>query len=105
MGTGQPYSMPSPVATFSQYQWNTIKTNLSRNQSVCAGGFIFDWCDEYLERHNNFCKLGGPSAGFQARPGRLWDGAGFGVTSAVIKSTYGQCKLNIFAQLFKAYVR
>jgi len=50
-------------------------------------------------------QLGGPAAGFQggAFAGGYWDEAGFGVTSAVDQSTYGQGKPNISRRLFKGY--
>jgi hypothetical protein len=106
MGTGQPYFAAQPVATFLTTQWNTIKINLKAGPNqVCAGGFIFDWCDEYWKAGNNFMQIGGPSAGFQggAFAGGYWDEAGFGVTSAVDQSTYGQGKPNISRRLFKGY--
>jgi hypothetical protein len=72
MGTGQPYFAAQPVATFLNTQWNTIKANLKAgNNQVCAGGFIFDWCDEYWIGKNNFKQGGGPSAGF---PGVAFSG-------------------------------
>jgi hypothetical protein len=106
MGPGQPYFAAQPVATFLTTQWNTIKANLQAGPNqVCAGGFIFDWCDEYWKGNNNNIQIGGPSAGFQggAFAGGYWDEAGFGVTSAVDQSTYGQGKQNISRRLFKGY--
>jgi hypothetical protein len=106
MGTGQPYFAAQPVGKFLTTQWNTIKTNLKAGpDQVCAGGFIFDWCDEYWKGNNNNIQVGGPSAGFQGGSfaGGYWDEAGFGITSAVDQSTYGQGKPNISRRLFKAY--
>jgi hypothetical protein len=106
MGSGQPYFAAQPVGTFLNTQWNTIKANLKAGPSqVCAGGFIFDWCDEYWKANNNNTQIGGPSAGFQggAFAGGYWDEAGFGITSAVDQSTYGQGKPNISRRLFKGY--
>jgi hypothetical protein len=106
MGPGQPYFAAQPVATFLTTQWNTIKGNLQAGPNqVCAGGFIFDWCDEYWKGNNNNIQIGGPAAAFQggAFAGGYWDEAGFGVTSAVDQSTYGQGKPNISRRLFKAY--
>jgi hypothetical protein len=106
MGAGQPYFAAQPVAKFLTTQWNTIKANLNAGSNqVCAGGFIFDWCDEYWKGNNNNIQVGGPSAGFQggAFAGGYWDEAGFGITSAVDQSTYGQGKPNISRTLFKGY--
>lgn len=106
MGPGQPYFAAQPVAKFLTTQWNTIKANLKAGANqVCAGGFIFDWCDEYWKGNNNNIQVGGPSAGFQggAFAGGYWDEAGFGVTSAVDQSTYGQGRPNISRRLFKGY--
>src|SRR6266536_1833255 len=111
MGSGQPYFAAQPVATFLTTQWNTIKANLKAGANqVCAGGFIFDWCDEYWKGDPDnpnppVMQIGGPAAGFQggAFAGGYWDEAGFGVTSAVDQSTYGQGKPNISRRLFKGY--
>ena len=111
MGVGQPYFAAQPVATFLTTQWDTIKANLKAGSNqVCAGGFIFDWCDEYWKGDPDnpnppVVQLGGPAAGFQggAFAGGYWDEAGFGVTSAVDQSTYGQGKPNISRRLFKGY--
>jgi hypothetical protein len=111
MGQGQPYFAAQPVATFLTTQWNTIKANLKAGTNqVCAGGFIFDWCDEYWKGDPDnpnppVTQIGGPSAAFQggAFAGGYWDEAGFGVTSAVDQSTYGQGKPNISRRLFKGY--
>lgn len=111
MGTGQPYFAAQPVATFLTTQWNTIKANLNAGSSqVCAGGFIFDWCDEYWKGDPDnpnppVVQIGGPDGAFQgdAFAGGYWDEAGFGVTSAVDQSTYGQGKPNISRSLFKGY--
>jgi hypothetical protein len=59
------------VATFLTTQWNTIKANLKAGPNwVCAGGFIFDWCDEYWKGDPDnpnppVTQIGGPSADFQ----------------------------------------
>jgi hypothetical protein len=107
MGTGQPYYDAVPVAKFLNTQWNTIKANLAanRDEQVCVGGFIFDWCDEYWKAGNNNVQTGGPNPNFfdTGFAGNYWDEAGFGVTSAVNQSTYGQGKLNISRTLFKGY--
>jgi hypothetical protein len=111
MGQGQPYFAAQPVATFLTTQWNTVKANLKAgNNQVCAGGFIFDWCDEYWKGDPDnpnppVMQIGGPAAGFQggAFAGGYWDEAGFGITSAVDQSTYGQGKPNISRTLFKGY--
>jgi hypothetical protein len=111
MGSGQPYFAAQPVATFLNTQWNTIKANLKAGPNqVCSGGFIFDWCDEYWKGDPDnpnppVVQKGGPAAGFQggAFAGGYWDEAGFGVTSAVDQSTYGQGKPNISRRLFKGY--
>jgi hypothetical protein len=111
MGTGQPYFAARPVATFLNTQWNTIKANLKAGPNqVCVGGFIFDWCDEYWKGDPDnpnppVVQKGGPAAGFNgdAFAGGYWDEAGFGVTSAVDQSTYGQGKPNISRRLFKGY--
>jgi hypothetical protein len=111
MGTGQPYFAAQPVATFLTTQWNTIKINLKAGPNqVCAGGFIFDWCDEYWKGDPDnpnppVMQIGGPAPEFQggAFAGGYWDEAGFGVTSAVDQSTYGQGKPNISRRLFKGY--
>jgi len=104
MGPGQPYFAAQPVAMFLTTQSNTIISNLKADPNqVCAGGFIFDCCDEYWKGNNNNIQIGGPSAGFQggAFAGGYWDEAGFGITSAVDQSTYGQGKPNISRTLFK----
>jgi hypothetical protein len=111
MGQGQPYFAAQPVATFLTTQWNTIKTNLKAGANqVCVGGFIFDWCDEYWKGDPDnpnppVMQIGGPDGGFKgdAFAGGYWDEAGFGVTSAVDQSTYGQGKPNISRRLFKGY--
>ena len=106
MGPGQPYFAAQPAGTFLNTQWNTIKTNLMAGSTqVCVGGFIFDWCDEYWKGNNNNVQVGGPNINFQggAFAGGYWDEAGFGVTSAVDQSTYGQGKSNIARTLFKGY--
>ena len=111
MGQGQPYFAAQPVADFLTTQWNTIKANLKAGPNqVCAGGFIFDWCDEYWKADPDnpnppVVQIGGPAIGFQggAFAGGYWDEAGFGVTSAVDQNTYGQGKPNISRRLFKGY--
>jgi hypothetical protein len=106
MGTGQPYFAAQPVGAFLTTQWNTIKGNLKAGDNqVCAGGFIFDWCDEYWKANNNFMQVGGPDIHFNgsAFAGGYWDEAGFGVTSAVDQSAYGPNKPNISRTLFKGY--
>jgi len=111
MGPGQPYFDAQPVAEFLTTQWNTIKSNLKAGPNqVCAGGFIFDWCDEYWKGDPDnpnppVVQIGGPDGSFKggAFAGGYWDEAGFGVTSAVDQSTYGQGKPNISRRLFKGY--
>jgi hypothetical protein len=107
MGTGQPYFDAQPVATFLNTQWNTIKTNLmAGSNQVCAGGFIFDWCDEYWKGRNKTVQIGGPNPKFfdTGFAGNYWDEAGFGITSAVDESAYGPNKPNISRTLFKGYI-
>jgi hypothetical protein len=106
MGAGQPYFKARPVAKFLTQQWDTIKINLKGGSNqVCAGGFIFDWCDEFWKGNNNNIQIGGPDGSFNgdAFAGGYWDEAGFGVTSAVNQSTYGQGKPNISRTSFKGY--
>ena len=69
------------------------------------GGFIFDWSDEFWKGGNKDRQLGGPDGSFKggAFAGSYYDEAGFGVTSAVAQSTYGQGKPNISRALFKGY--
>ena len=108
MGTGKPYYAAIPVGEFLKTQWKAIKTNLARkNGQVCVGGFIFDWCDEYWKAGANFynIQVGGPDDSFAggAFAGGYWDEAGFGVTSALDQSVYGQGKPNISRTLYKGY--
>jgi hypothetical protein len=108
MGTGQPYFAAQPVATFLNTQWDTIKANVKAGTNqVCTGGFIFDWSDEYWKVGPNYytVHVGGPDGTFKggAFAGSYYDEAGFGVTSAVDQSTYGQGKPNISRTLFKGY--
>src|SRR5207247_2952529 len=72
---------------------------------LCDGGCIFDWRDEYWNANDSHLHIGGPADGLQggAFAGGYWDEAGFGVTSAVNQSTYGQGKPNISRKLFKGY--
>ena len=106
MEPGQPYFKAQPVAKFLTTQWDTIKINLKGGSNqVCAGGFIFDWCDEFWKGNNNNIQIGGPDGSFNgdAFAGGYWDEAGFGITSAVNQSTYGQGKPNISRSSFKGY--
>jgi hypothetical protein len=111
MGAGQPYFKARPVAKFLTQQWDTIKINLKGGPNqVCAGGFIFDWSDEYWKGDPDnpnppVMQIGGPDGSFNgdAFAGGYWDEAGFGVTSAVDQSTYGQGKPNISRASFKGY--
>jgi hypothetical protein len=106
MGAGQPYFKAQPVAKFLTTQWDTIKINLKGGSNqVCAGGFIFDWCDEFWKGNNNNIQIGGPDGSFNgdAFAGGYWDEAGFGITSVVNQSTYGQGKPNISRSSFKGY--
>jgi len=106
-GQGRPYFDAQPVARFLNTQWNTIKANLADtgNRQVCVGGFIFDWCDEYWKGNNNNVQIGGPNINFQhgAFAGGYWDEAGFGITSAVDQSLYGNGQPNISRTLFLGY--
>ena len=48
MGKGKPYFDATTTAKFLTSEWDTIKANIAaKGNQVCAGGFIFDWCDEY----------------------------------------------------------
>jgi hypothetical protein len=106
MGPGRPYYDAQPVARFLNTQWNTITGNIGAgNNQVCVGGFIFDWCDEYWKANNNNVQVGGPNPNFQgsAFAGGYWDEAGFGLSSAVDQSLYGNGQPDISRTLFLGY--
>lgn len=85
MGQGNTYYDAVPVGDFLSNQWATISANLSAgDDQVCAGGFIFDFSDEYWKGGNANTQTGGPASGFMggAFAGGYWDEAGFGLSSS-----------------------
>ena len=106
MGKGKPYFDATTTAKFLTSQWNTIKANIAaKNDQVCVGGFIFDWCDEYWKGNDPNNHVGGPNQAFMggAFAGSYYDEAWFGVTSAVAQSDYGSGKPDIQRTPYKAY--
>lgn len=105
MGPNKPYFAAIPVSQFLQNNWNAMKTNIGAGANqVCAGGFIFGWCDEYWKGNNVNVQVGGPNATFLggAFSGGYKDEAGFGVSSAVSNTRYGKT-LPINRDFFKGY--
>lgn len=105
MGTGKPYSQARPVATFLTSAYTVIQANFSAGSNqVCAGGFLFSWCDEYWKGNNDNVQQGGPAIDFQGGSwaGSYEDEAGFGINSAVQMAKYGKV-LPINRQQFKGY--
>jgi hypothetical protein len=105
MGSGEPYFAAIPVPKFLTSCWSAIKTNVGAGaDQVCAGGFIFSWCDEYWKGNNDNTQVGGPSPDFQggAFAGGYADEAGYGLSSAVDNARYGKT-LPIQRDFFKGY--
>jgi hypothetical protein len=106
MGKGKPYFDATTTGKFLSSEWNTIKTNIAaKDNQVCVGGFIFDWCDEYWKGNDPNNHVGGPDQAFKgdALAGSYYDEAWFGVTSAVAQSDYGSGKPDIKRTPYKAY--
>ncbi len=106
MGTGQPYFAAIPVAGFLTSVWAAIEANVGAGaDQVCAGGFVFGWCDEYWKGNNRNQQIGGPEVNFQggAFAGGYADEAGYGVTGAVQNIFYGPLKPKIKRDVFKGY--
>ena len=106
MGPGKPYFAATTTSNFITTLWNAITANVGAgNDQVCVGGFIFDWCDEYWKGNNVNVQVGGPNVNFLggAFAGSYADEAGFGLSSSVPNSQYGQGKPNIVRTFFKAY--
>ncbi len=105
MGQGQPYFAAIPVGDFLTSEWTAIKTNVGAGaDQVCAGGFIFGWCDEYWKGNNVNVQVGGPAPNFQggAFAGGYADEAGYGLSSAVKNASYGKT-LPITRTFFDGY--
>jgi hypothetical protein len=53
---------------------------MAKNRDVCAGGFYFEWCDEYWKQPGTpFWDHGGEGKAEPAFPGGYWDEKWFGI--------------------------
>jgi len=71
-----PASAQEQVAKYVKGHWDDIVAN----SDVAAGGFVFEWQDEYYKAGDVAMQVG--SIGFaDAFPGGCWDEAGFGINA------------------------
>jgi hypothetical protein len=106
MGPGKPFFAATTTTNFITSLWNAITANVGAGgDQVCVGGFIFEWADEYWKGDNVNVQVGGPNPDFLggAFAGGYGDEAGYGLSSSVSNSQYGQGKPNIVRTFFKAY--
>jgi len=60
---------------------------MANNRDVCAGGFYFEWCDEYWKQPGtNFWDHTGEGKSEPAFPGGFWDEKWFGIMGVEVAS-------------------
>ncbi len=60
---------------------------MANNRDVCAGGFYFEWCDEYWKQPGtNFWDHSGEGRAEPAFPGGFWDEKWFGIMAVAVSS-------------------
>lgn len=81
---GQPQELPDNAAAQADYvvaHWNDIVAN----RNVCAGGYVFEWCDEWWKQRGfPVDQQNGSGGEARAFPGGWWDDEWFGINSVAV---------------------